>query len=999
MAQKKWTVHVISHSHWDREWYMALERHKMKLLDLIDDSLALFDADPAFRSFHLDGQTIALDDYLEICPEKREEIERRVREGRLRIGPFYILQDEFLTSGEANVRNIQTGLREAAAYGGATKIGYFPDAFGNAGQMPQLLRQAGMEAVAFGRGVKPVGFNNALQQGGRYESSYSEMEWESPDGSRLLGILFANWYNNGMEIPVDEQAARAYWDERLAKAQAFASTSQLLFMNGCDHQPVQRDLSAALETARRLYPDIEFVHSNFEDYVAAVKRELTQKENTAGSGTILSTVHGELTSQETDGWYTLVNTTSSHAVLKRMNRQTEVSLERVAEPLCAMAALQGRANPQDRLRYAWKILMQNHPHDSICGCSVDEVNKEIETRFDRSNQVAQSLIEDAAGALADDVDTSAFASYGEGVVPFVVFATSGHARRRAVSAVLDVKRDYNKWLWDGRAAMEAWPLPQYRVVDSRGRTLEATVEDAGVAFGYDLPNDRFRQPYMARRVRVFFYADELPAMGYAAFALVPETAEDSGASAATDIAAAAGADSQTPDRASANHTAAHEKSSTTAPAAAPVTVCAAFGSHTMENGLLRVAVHADGTLTVFDKQTGRTYENLGYFEDTLDAGNEYIYFCPEGNPALLTKGQPAQIYLAESTPFAATYEIVHLLTVPVSADGSLRGEQQGLVEFMKRKCGRSGETTTLRLRIRVTLEKGSATLRFRTEFDNTARDHRLRVVFPTGIACDCHYADSVFEVVKRPNEHSPLWRNPSKCEHEQAFVGLNDDKGGLLAANIGLYEYEIVPVPTGTAPSGTLTDGNVPTTTNSVQSAANGTAEAAQAHGNSDAASAPAIALTLVRCVGEMGDWGYFPTERSQQLRTITADYALTFFAGDLVETNAFREAYDFQVPLTIAQTAVHSGPLAPYCEQFLWEGDRMMLSNLKIREDGTDRMARFVNCSDRDTVLRIKKTASCETAYFSNILEEELRPLPVGQDGWFELPVRRAEIVTVGLR
>ena len=156
---KKKTVHIISHSHWDREWYLPLERHKMKLLDLIDTNMELFDKDPGFYSFHLDGQTIVLDDYLEIRPEKREELLRHVREGHFRVGPFYILQDEFLTSGEANVRNLQTGIREAKAYGNLTKVGYFPDAFGNAGQMPQLLTQAGMEAVAFGRGVKAASTN------------------------------------------------------------------------------------------------------------------------------------------------------------------------------------------------------------------------------------------------------------------------------------------------------------------------------------------------------------------------------------------------------------------------------------------------------------------------------------------------------------------------------------------------------------------------------------------------------------------------------------------------------------------------------------------------------------------------------------------------------------------------------------------------------------------------------------------------------------------------
>lgn len=944
---KKKTVHIISHSHWDREWYMPLERHKMKLLDLIDDNMELFASDPEFRSFHLDGQTIVLDDYLEICPEKRAQVENYVKEGRFRVGPFYILQDEFLTSGEANVRNIQTGMREAKKYGNLTRVGYFPDAFGNVGQMPQLLKQAGMDAVAFGRGVKPVGFNNELKEGGEYESAYSEMIWEAPDGSRLLGLLFANWYCNGMEIPVDEAEAKAFWDERLPRAEMFASTDELLFMNGCDHQPVQKDLSAAIETARRLYPDIEFKHSNFDDYVKSVKEAVEDQ---------LSTVRGELTSQETDGWYTLVNTCSAHVVLKRLNRKNEVALERVAEPLSAFAAQEGKAYPHERLQYAWKILMQNHPHDSICGCSVDQVNKEMEIRFDRSTEVAATIAEDAAAYLADSVDTSFFERYGENTVPFVVFNTTGKRRTQSVTVVLDAKRDYNKWLWDARDDMKAWRLPDYCVVDENGAVAEAVTEDAGVRFGYDLPGDRFRQPYMARQVKVTLFAEDVPAMGYKAYALV----ERSGAAAEAEACSACEA------------AGASDNACGAAEAEARAAACAAeaktlvTGTNRMENACLAVTINDDGSLNVLDKATGRSYEKLCYFEDTLDAGNEYIYFCPEGNPAILTKDKAAEVKLKEDTPFRAVCEITQTMTVPVSADEQLREEQEGIVEFKKRTCRRSKETTELVLRTLVTMEKDSASLRFKTEFDNTARDHRLRVVVPTGISCTHHYADSVFEVVKRPNEHSKLWENPCECEHQQSFVGLNDEKGGVMIANIGLYEYEVL-------------------------------------HQLDNA-----LAVTLLRAVGELGDWGYFPTELSQQLRHITAEYELTFYQGDMLESESFQKAYQFQVPFTTVQTGVHSGSLPLEKSWLTWRGEGMMLSNLKQRDQAEcvspsgakqqDRMARFVNCTGKETVLYLKKEGF-EEAYVSNVIEEEVRPLSAGADGWYEIPVRGCEIVTVGMK
>ena len=307
----KTTVHIISHSHWDREWYMAFEKHRMKLVDLLDTASDLLENDENYRSFHMDGYTAAYDDYLEIKPEQQERIKKLVKEGKLTAGPWYVLQDEFLTSGEACVRNLLTGRKEALKLGKLCPIGYFPDAFGNAGQMPQVLAQAGMEAVAFGRGVKSIGFNNETLEKGTYETAYSEINWQSPDGSTLLGILFPNWYNNGMEIPVEPEEAKKFWDKKLADVRQYAGTSHLLFMNGCDHQPVQKDLSQAIETARKLYPEIEFIHSDFETYVKAVKEEL---------GENISVVKGELTSQETDGRFTLVNTASNRVDLKLLQK-------------------------------------------------------------------------------------------------------------------------------------------------------------------------------------------------------------------------------------------------------------------------------------------------------------------------------------------------------------------------------------------------------------------------------------------------------------------------------------------------------------------------------------------------------------------------------------------------------------------------------------------------------------------------------------------------------
>lgn len=594
----KTTVHIISHSHWDREWYLAFEQHRIRLVELIDQAMDLFEKDCSFCSFHLDGQTIIMDDYLEIKPQNRERLKKHISEGRFSAGPWYILQDEFLTSGESNVRNLLVGRKEALEYGEVCPIGYFPDAFGNAGQMPQILKQAGMKAVVFGRGVKPVGFNNEVQ-GGEYESVYSEMMWESPDGSALPGILFANWYNNGMEIPVEEEAAKAYWDEGLAKARRFAGTSHLLFMNGCDHQPVQKNLSAAIETARKLYPDIEFIHSDFNTYVDAISAELEH----------VSTVRGELTSQETDGLFTLVNTTSAHIPLKQMNRVCETALEKEAEPMAAIASLCGKEYPEELLCYSWKKLMQNHPHDSICSCSVDAVNEEVKTRFDKSRQVAKELFADGMSWMADRIDTSALAKGDDKkIYPFVVFNMTGWNRNGVVDVVIDFDRSYGRALEERYKEMEQVTLPAFVLKNAEGKEIAAKIQDAGVRFGYELPDDRFRQPYMARQVKVTFEAKDVPAMGYAAYYLAQAPAAEAKTGKIQSLTPADGV---------------------------------------MENEHIRVEIHEDGSYSVTEKESSKCYSRIGYYEECGDIGNEYIFVQNPGSETITTRGARAEIGLAE----------------------------------------------------------------------------------------------------------------------------------------------------------------------------------------------------------------------------------------------------------------------------------------------------------------------------------------------------------------
>lgn len=907
MASSKRFVHVISHTHWDREWYMPYEAHHVKLVETMDTLLRTFEADPEFRSFYLDGQTIVLEDYLQVYPEKREQIQKLCDEGKLSLGPWYILQDEFLTSSEANVRNLQIGHRDAAKFGPISKLGYFPDSFGNMGQAAQLLKQAGIDTAVFGRGVKATGFNNRVDDSG-LESPFSELIWQSPDGSSVLGILFANWYNNGMEIPVDPVKAKPYWEHRLARAEQFASTRHLLLMNGCDHQPVQTNLSEALQVARRLFPDYEFVHSNFDDYVKAVEAERPES---------LSVTRGELRGQQTDGWYSLVNTASARVYIKQLNQQNQTLLEKVAEPLAAAAHSLGKPYPHGLMQYAWKTLMQNHPHDSICGCSVDEVYDEMKTRFAKSMEVGKRLTEDSVKFISSKINTSSFAAYSDEAVPLVVFNTSGYEG----SSVVTVELEFSHRFFDQSedpvaiaADVKARTHAEGYLIHAKGKAIPHTVEDLGVRFGYELPNDKFRQPCMARALRLTFEAANLPQIGYQTFAWIPSLGGAEGLGAG------------------------EEKSLLS-------------GGRTIENLHLKLTVEDDGSYSVYHKASGQTFSGLGIYEDAGDIGNEYIFKQPVGDKAITTKGLKAAIRVVEDTPYKAAIEITHSFAIPASADERLAEEVDTMVEFRSRKAGRSSELAPLVIITRLSLERDGKGVRVHAKIDNQSKDHRVRVLLPSDAEGSTHFADSIFEVAERRTVPSAVWENPSNCQHLQTFIDVHDRERGLTAAGKGLNEYEV------------LQDGR------------------------------NTIALTLLRSVGELGDWGVFHTPDAQCLGANVAEWMVIPYGGESERFDAYREAYRFPVPLTAAGVRLQQGEL-PLTEKFLaWNGDGLAFSSLKINEDRGDLMARWYNLSGEPTSLMVQAKPAASGSYISNIMEDVNSEAADSR-----IPVEGYKIITVGI-
>ncbi len=886
-------IHIISHSHWDREWYMPFEYHRAYLVKLIDDCLELFEKDKDFRHFHLDGQTIVLEDYLEIKPQNKELLKKYVKTGKFAVGPWYVLQDEFLTSSEANIRNLLVGMDIAKEYGAVCPVGYFPDSFGNAGQMPQILKQAGMRGIAFGRGVKPTGVNNEVYEGNDYSSKYSEMYWQSPDGSKLPAILFAGWYNNGMEIPAD--AGDEYWQGRFGQVEAYACTKHLLLMNGCDHQPVQKNLSTALKNAREKYPDYDFVHSDFETYIDSVVGELTSDVNT---------IKGELISQNTNGWGTLVNTCSSHVDLKVMNSECEILLECIAEPLSVIATMLGKEYPHDMLLYCWKTLMQNHPHDSICGCSCDEVNDEMRTRFNKCRQATEMVVKECLEYIALCKSAAKFKGYD---AAFSIVNTYSHKRDGVASVDVDVDRKYGFYGTKNVAdniAENAYK-GAYELVDEDGNIVPCKVYNLRAQFGYDLPSDKFRQPYMTTRVTVEFEVKDIAPFGCKTYGL--------------------------------------RKCENKVQKTSLVT-----SANVMENAYIRAQINSNGTVDIIDKVTGREFKNTLYYEDLGDIGCEYTFTPAKDDKPILSSNSIADVELICDEDYKAEYKITTVMTVPASADETFENEKKNMVRKPNRCAKRSNQTVDLKIVTFVSLEKSGKALRVKTEFVNNAKDHRLRVVVPTGMNTTSHKAESVFELAKRNNVHNECWTYPSGCEHQQGFVMISDEKSGMAVANKGLYEYEI------------LADNS--------------------------------IAVTLVRAVSELGDWGVFPTNLSQQQKSLSLEYEIVPYNN---ENDAIEELAKFRYPLLSVQNFDVGSDL--YKNNMIqWSGNMLRLTSLKLAQNSNDIIARFVNYSDSEQTLTISKTDWLDNLYMSNVIEHKGEALTACDDKW-TIKVKPFEIVTTG--
>lgn len=749
-SARKRVVHYVLSTHWDREWYQPLQDYRYRLVQLIDRVLAGFSDGSLTGPFQTDGQAIVLEDYLEIRPEKRPQIERLAREGKLKIGPWYDMPDEFLVSGEALIRNLRLGREQARRYGGVpSNAGFVCDIFGHNSQMPQIFAGFDIPVAFIWRGVNRV--------------DERQIRWRGADGTTLPTLKYGKcgYSDFSFEVRHAHKAFEpfnaadlkkrfyAYLDAEAQKTKI----APILAFDGGDHQEWDRQAYALfrreIESANSPY-DIR--HTDLDTYLADLLRH---------AAAIKPLYEGELRAPgllpgDRDEQWLIPGVLSSRVWIKQQNTACQNLLCHWAEPFAAYAhqALGGSCaeDPQGYLQVAWKWLLQNHPHDSICGCSIDTIHENMQYRFSQCRQIADRLTVEAHKKIAAGVA----APLNDNELRVTVFNPRPQAvHNEAVDLTLKIPTDWPKF--NEFFGFEA--KPAFRIFAS-GAAGEQEIpyqrnRQAMNRTGYLVQDARFPAWVASHHIGVTLPLS-VPALGYTTLIVRP---------------GAPGEATRHPgDRAVGSH--------------AGKTPGLCTSERSMQNEFLTVTIESNGTLTLTDRKTGRVYTDLLTFEETADIGDGWFHGIAVNDQTFVSTACPADIALIADGPYRATFRIRVRMQVPR--------------EFIFDGMRRSADFVPFTVDSTVTLRAGADRLEIETTVDNQADDHRLRVLFPTHTAAKSYWADSPFDAVERPialqhdnHRYRELEVETKPQQSWTAVVGNAANKRGLALFADGLLETTV----------------------------------------------------------------------------------------------------------------------------------------------------------------------------------------------------------------
>ena len=635
--REKQTLHVINLTHWDREWLLPFELYRMKLVEYNDMLLELMDKDPDFKHYHFDGQVLCLEDYLDLRPEKRQIISTLVEQGKIFIGPWYTLPDMNLVNGETIIRNLLTGIKVSRSLGKPMLEGYTPCSDGQISQLPQIYMGFGINSAIIYKGLS-------------HFRMPKEFLWESPDGTSIFTIQLAdrrgrcNFYdllymevicnvihdtadnNWEYELKEDRLPFRVdgdrshnpyryinlednegfhkehlipYLDKLRRQASEGSASSHFLGFNGMDHTPPFPVTSKLVSEANRCFPDLNVIDSSLPEAIAQIRKDVA-KELKIHKGEFRDT-------KKTESDRNLYAPTLSFRMdIKTTNREIEHLLVDVAEPFDVWARIKGADYPDCFLTHAWKLLLANHGHDSICGCNIDTVNEDVLNRYKNCKIVCQTIIEQSLGYLLKNADSTEKDCQDIPQPHVVVFNPSVYTRNGLCRMYVDLKNKFK----DNCICL----------VDQNGKRIRAQssfVNESDIE-----TNGLVKRPMQVYRHKLLFRADDIPAMDYRSFRV--DHSLDGNRVSSENISS--------------------EK-------------------NIMENKHLKVTIREDGRMDILNKATGKLYPGLHYFADEGEAGDPWTN-TPVPGTKKTNLDQPADIKLMENGFLGAAYKLKIKMPLP-----------------------------------------------------------------------------------------------------------------------------------------------------------------------------------------------------------------------------------------------------------------------------------------------------------------------------------------------
>lgn len=928
-------MHVVSNSHWDREHRHGFQETRIMLADLFDKLVDIMEKDPAFKHYTLDGQMIPFDDYFALKPAMRPRVERLIRDGRILIGPWYSLVDTFSVTPECVVRNLLTGHREAKRLGGEPmKFGYSVFSFGQMAQLPQIYAGFDIHDIIFYKGAD----KNVLKK--------SEFIWESPDGTQALtsrlgkyhrvnffwrfttpGILGgdpdvgAEWWSgftNGaklchlidpqfrdwaaIEIDRDirirpERLRQGVQDTIECATPDTLVPGSLLFFDGIDFSQPLAEIPEALRLANEQCKDLGvLIMSTPPAYAKALRAGLKGQKLYIHKGDIrmvaVDHVHSE--------------SMGANIEIMRALSKAERTLIHAAEPLAAFAGQLGAAYPQEALELAWKYLFQVHAHDSIHGLGDPKIKRDSLYRAEQAQEIANVIARRGMEGLVAHIDTSK--AQADDI--FVSVYNPGPFARAEVME-LQIDLPYNEH-------PRAWWM---ETLD--GDRLDAWVLDKEtINIGMIAPEGR-PKPVQLYRWRAHVAVPEIPGFGYRTFCLL-RTKADKPASA--------------------------EIFSSGQFPYAPI----GKSARVMDNGVLRVEVEGDGTVTLTDQRTGRVYAGLLEYVDRGCRGDTWVHHAPDHDADISSAGSTTAIAMTSNSGLAATIRIECVMNLPA--------------RLTPDRETRLAETIPHTIVTEITLRRASDRLEVKTAFANKARDHFLRVRIPTGVAGDTCWADAPYDVSHRTfrfTDHHGVRGHELARQTMTSFVDKADAQGGLALLSKTAKEFQL------------------------------------------DAGDkASVLELSLLRAVN-----GRFPIDEatfidykddfSHCLGEQTFEYALVPHAGDWQAAGIAQAAFNYLNPMLAVEFGKGRGkgrlPLAGASFLTLAK-DNLLFSGIKRSEDGKGWIVRFFNPTGKaatNTLGFLNKPRRVEE---TRLDETPIKKLTVSPKGTVALNVPKGKILTLAI-